>query len=101
MKNIFLLILLLSASITLYSQKSEYFKPIFNEHDLSGWNMPGKVPGFIVENGIMIARPHDTSDIFTEEFFGNYVLRFEYLLSEVGNSGVLIRSDPQDPWRTG
>src|SRR5690606_38985224 len=39
--------------------------------------------------------------VFTLKQYGNYIFRFEYLLSEVGNSGVLIRCDPENPWETG
>lgn len=75
---------------------------IFNGKDLTGWTMlPGKAPGFTVVDGVIETRVAGGSDLFTVERFGNYVLRFEYLLSPVGNSGVLIRCDPKDPWKSG
>ncbi|MDD2598925.1 MAG: DUF1080 domain-containing protein [Kiritimatiellae bacterium] len=75
---------------------------LFNGRDLTGWHMlPGKAPAFVVADGVIETRTAGGSDLFTVERFGNYVLRFEYLLSKVGNSGVLIRCDPADPWTTG
>jgi len=78
------------------------FTPLFNGQDLSGWMMlPGKPPAFAVADGLLETRVPGGSDLFSVARYGNYVLRFEYLLSKVGNSGVLIRCDPKDPWGTG
>ncbi len=78
------------------------FSSLFNGKDLSGWTMPsGKPPAFAVVDGLLETRVPGGSDLFTVARFGNYVLRFEYLLSKVGNSGVLIRCDPKNPWGTG
>ncbi len=101
MKKIIFLIIGLGISFSGFTQSNTYFHSLFNGENLSGWFMPGEVSGFDVEEGIMVAVPHNGSDIFTDKFFGNYILRFEYLLSEVGNSGVLIRCDPENPWTTG
>lgn len=78
------------------------FTPLFNGKDLSGWTMlPGKPPAFSVADGVIETRLRGGSDLFTVGRFGNFVLRFEYLLSAVGNSGVLIRCDPKNPWGSG
>ena len=78
------------------------FSPLFNGKDLSGWAVPaGKQPAFAVVDGVLETRVPGGGDLFTEARYGNYVLRFEYLLSKVGNSGVLIRCDPAEPWKTG
>lgn len=102
MKRIFAIALLLSISLIGCSQKKQdNFISLFNGKDLSGWAMPKDVPGFEVKDGIMIAEPPGGSDIFTNEEYANYIFRFEYLLSKVGNSGVLIRCSPENPWGTG
>jgi hypothetical protein len=101
MKKIVLFFSLLGSTLFAHTQESQQFISLFNGNDLSGWFMPGEVPGFEVRNGIMVAKPPNGSDIFTNEEFANYIFRFEYLLSEVGNSGVLIRCNPQNPWGTG
>ncbi|MFA7174187.1 MAG: DUF1080 domain-containing protein [Kiritimatiellia bacterium] len=75
---------------------------LFNGQDLTGWTMlPGKPPAFAVVDGVIETRGTGGSDLFTVERFGNYVFRFEFLLSKVGNSGVLIRCDPKNPWASG
>lgn len=92
----------LVAATTAFGAADGAFAPLFNGKDLSGWMMPtGKPPAFAVADGILETRVPNGSDIFTTAWYGNYVLRFEYLLSKVGNSGVLIRCDPKNPWGTG
>lgn len=63
--------------------------------------MSDENPGFMVKDGILIGEPRNGSNLFTEAWYGNFILRFEYLLSSVGNSGVLIRSDPANAWQSG
>lgn len=101
MKRILALAIILAFSIGGFSQEHKQFISLFNGKDLTGWTMPGEVPGFEVIDGIMVAEPSNGSDIFTKEAFANYIFRFEYLLSEVGNSGVLIRCNHENPWETG
>lgn len=101
MKRIFALAVLFAISVLGFSQGNEQFILLFNGKDLTGWSMPGETPGFEVIDGAMVAEPSNGSDIFTTEEFANYIFRFEYLLSEVGNSGVLIRCTPENPWGTG
>ncbi len=88
--------------IILSSEAQNSSVNLFNGKDLTNWKMlPGKEPGFGVSNGILVATYPNGSDLFTQKWYGNYVLKFEYLLSEVGNSGILIRCDPENPWDTG
>lgn len=101
MRKIILFIIGLYIIFPTEGQTPGVFSSLFNEKDLTGWVMPGSPPGFKAENGIMIAVPSKGSDIFSEKEYGNFVLRFDYLLSEVGNSGVLIRCDAANPWKTG
>ena len=101
MKKLLIFITLLGVFSLSYSQKNEPFSSLFNGKDLNHWTMPGEVPGFKVVDGIIIAEPQNASNLYTKEQFGNFILKFEFLLSKVGNSGVLIRCDPQHPWETG
>ncbi len=89
-------------ALSVFAIAQSNFTPLFNGKDLTNWKMlPGKEPGFEVIDGVIVASPQNGSDLFTEETYGNFIFKFEYLLSEVGNSGVLIRVDPQNPWGTG
>lgn len=102
MKKYFVLSLLSLLSVTAFSETGKGFRSLFNGRDLKNWTMlPDKKPAFKVVDGVIETRVGGGSDLFTVESFGNYVFRFEYLLSKVGNSGVLIRCDPKNPWGTG
>jgi hypothetical protein len=79
-----------------YSSAQEgRFVPLFNGKDLSGWTLQ-KQGGFEVINGELISRSSGAgTDIFSDRKFSNFILRLEFLLSDVGNSGVFIRMDPE------
>ena len=100
MKKIVILFAFLTISFFAISQNKT--ESLFNGKDLTNWKMvPNDVPGFEVIDGVLVAKPRNGSNLFTEKWYGNYIFKFEYLLSEVGNSGALIRSDPQNAWGTG
>lgn len=101
MKRVTIFFAFLLISLAGFSQNTDRFTTLFNGKDLSGWMMPGKVPGFEVLDGVLVAAPHNGSELYTEKQYGNFIFKFEYLLSEVGNSGVLIRCNPENPWGTG
>jgi hypothetical protein len=85
-----------------FSQATNDFVSLFNGKDLTHWTqLPDKPSAFAVVNGILETRPCNGSDLFSVETYADFVLRFEYLLSKVGNSGVLIRCDPKNAWGTG
>ena len=101
MKKILILVAILGIILSRCSQNKDSSISLFNGKDLTNWVMPGEIPGFKVSGGIIIAEPPDGSDLFTEKQYGNFIFKFEYLLSKVANSGVLIRCNPEDPLVTG
>lgn len=74
------------------------FEPLFNGRDLSGWQ---SVDGFSVDDGAILTGGVGAGDLFTEADYGNAILRFDYQLSEVGNSGVFLRTEPGSVPRSG
>jgi hypothetical protein len=102
MKNIIfngLMATFLMVSCTL--REEDKFIPLFDGENLDAW-MPGPEGGFEIIDGELYTESFgEGNDLFTKQWYCNYVLRLEYFLSEVGNSGVLIRCDPEDPWETG
>ncbi len=81
-------------AMTASSQSEGRYTQIFNGSDLTGWNFlkPG---GFEVEKGELVTRSEGNGfDIYTAKQYGNFIFRFEFLLSDVGNSGVFIRTNP-------
>src|SRR5690625_7933756 len=84
-----------------YSQSSEKTRSLFDGKDLRHWVMYGDDPGFEVKDGIIKSTVQNGDNLFTKEIYGNYRLTLDYFLSEVGNSGVIIRCDPADAWTSG
>ncbi len=83
------------------AQEDTGFIPLFDGSNLDAW-IVGEKGGFEIINGELVTGSHDQGDnLFTKAWYCNYVLRLEFLLSEVGNSGVLIRCDPRAAWETG
>ena len=83
--------------ISSLSQNNENFISLFNGQDLTNWTLE-KEGGFEVIDGELITRSFGGgNDIFSNKSYANFVLRLEYLLSEVGNSGVYIRCESLEP----
>jgi hypothetical protein len=98
MKKIILIsIIAFIYAVSCSSQNSDNFVSLFNGKDLTNWTLQ-KPGGFEVVDGELISRSFGNgNDLFSEKWYGNYILRLEFMLSEVGNSGVYIRCKPNDP----
>ena len=83
------------------AQDDGKFEHLFDGSDLKVWITP-EIGGFKIEDGVLIT---DTwghgGDLYTKKQYGNFILRLEFMLSDVGNSGVFIRSDPENRQNTG
>ena len=78
-------------------------RSIFNGQDLAGWtNVKGEAPGegWKVEDGT-ICREKNAGDLYLEGKYENFILEFEFKISEKGNSGVKYRSWNTDGWGMG
>lgn len=66
---------------------------LFNGKDLSGWQVvDGDAATWTVENGEIVTRGAATGGwLATDAEYGSFALHLEFQLSQVGNSGVLIR----------
>ena len=75
------------------------FTPLFNGKDLTGLvygtrngapNKTGK--GYQVENGVLFTTKEDGGNLFSEREYADFVLRFEFKLTENANNGIGIRA---------
>ena len=75
------------------------FTSIFNGRDFAGWiygrrgsgeNKTGK--GYQVERGVIFSTKDDGGNLYTETEYANFVLRFEFRLTENANNGIGIRA---------
>lgn len=79
--------------------QEEGFTPLFNGKDLTGWvygrrgdaeNRTGK--GYQVEDGVLFTTREDGGNLFTEKEYADFILRFEFKLTENANNGIGIRA---------
>jgi hypothetical protein len=90
---------LLGAAAPPFAQEQD-FTPLFNGKDLAGWvygrradgteNRTGK--GYQVEDGVLFTTREDGGNLFTEKQYADFVLRFEFKLTENANNGIGIRA---------
>ena len=80
--------------------QDEGFTTLFSGKDLSGWvygrradgseNRTGK--GYQVENGVLFTTKEDGGNLYTAKRYADFVLRFEFRLTENANNGIGIRA---------
>src|SRR6476660_7720720 len=79
--------------------RQDGFTPLFNGKDLTGLvygtrngapNKTGK--GYQVENGVLFTTKEDGGNLFTEKEYADFILRFEFKLTENANNGIGIRA---------
>jgi len=84
-------------AVSCLMQPKEEFKPIFNGKDLTNWTLENAGGFEVVDNELITRSTGAGNDIFSDQHYGNFILRLEFMLSEVGNSGVFIRRNPSVP----
>lgn len=65
------------------------FTPIFNGKDFTGW--AGPVENYEVKEGAIVCKKGKGGTIYTEEEFGDFIVRLEFKLPPGGNNGLAIR----------
>jgi hypothetical protein len=76
------------------------FTSLFNGKDFTGWvygrrangaeNRSGK--GYQIENGVIFSTKEDGGNLYTEKEYADFVLRFDFKLTENANNGIGIRA---------
>lgn len=80
-----------------------YFKPLFNGHDLSGWEgvTSDASASWKVDDGAIVCTGHKGTWLRSKEKYGDFNLRFEYRLRPGGNSGIYLRVPADGAHREG
>jgi hypothetical protein len=69
------------------------FKPLFDGKSLKGWKLVGgHGPGYTIADNRIVCPKDGGGNLFTEKEYGNFVFRFEFLLTPGANNGVGIRA---------
>lgn len=77
------------ANKTLQARDDEGFKAIFNGRNLDGWI--GDTDAYTVKDGVMVFSAKGGGDIFAQDVYADFAIRFEFKLPPGGNNGLLIR----------
>lgn len=84
--------LIIATGLTSFTfAEEEGFAPLFNGQDLTGWI--GDVNGYAVEEeGVLRCKKQGGGKLFTEQEYGNFILKFEFKLTPNANNGLGIRT---------
>ena len=72
--------------------QDEGFTSLFDGRTLSGW--VGNKNSYLVKDGMIVIEPQggDGGNLYTEKEYGNFILRFEFLLTPGANNGLGIHA---------
>ena|ERR1039457_2547572 len=69
------------------------FTSLFDGKTLNGWKLVGgHGPGYMVQDNRIVCPAEGGGNLFTEKEFGNFVFRFEFVLTAGANNGIGIRA---------
>ncbi len=66
------------------------FKTLFNGKDLTGWT--GSINGYSVADGAIVCNKDGGGNLYTEDEYSDFILRFEFKLTPGANNGLGIRA---------
>jgi Domain of Unknown Function (DUF1080) len=73
------------------AEKQAGFKVLFDGTNTNQWT--GNTAGYLVEDGALVVHPEiKGGNLYTKEEFGDFVYRFEFLLTPGANNGIGIRA---------
>ena len=102
MKRIIAIISFMAAiSLTTHAQQWE---PLFNGKNLSGWKQLGGKAKYLVKEGTIVGQPvlgQPNSFLTTKKAYGDFILEFEFRVSDGLNSGVQFRSASTKDYQEG
>ena len=82
-------------AVTVASKAETAFQDLFASGDFSNWtNVKGQATGegWSIEDGIIHRSGKRPGDIITKQHYKDFELRFDWKISEAGNSGVKYRT---------
>ena len=71
------------------SRNADGFVSVFNGKDFTGWS--GPTDNYTIVDETLVCKPGSGGTIFTDEVYGDFVVRFEFKLPPGGNNGLAIR----------
>ena len=96
LRSLTTLALLLPLLAPTLSHAADEFQPLFDGKTLTGWQ--GATDGYFVEDNSIVCDPKKGGFLYTDKEYANFVIKFEFKLTEGANNGLGIRtpmkSDP-------
>lgn len=77
------------ANRILASKEETGFNSIFNGRDFAGWT--GPVDNYVITNGAILCKAGKGGTIYTQEEYGDFVVRLEFKVPSGGNNGLALR----------
>ena len=72
------------------------FVSLFDGKTLNGWTLLGKTgDGYVVKDGKIVLPRGGGGNLFTEKEFSDFILRFQFKLSDGSNNGLAFRAPLQ------
>ncbi len=65
------------------------FLPLFDGTSLAGWH--GATESYVVEEGVIWSLPDKAGNLYTDATWDDFILRFEFRLTEGANNGIGLR----------
>jgi hypothetical protein len=90
-------LMILSSLFLLGCESEKDFVSLFNGENLDGWT--GNKDSYLAENGMIVINPEgggSGGNLFTEQQFRDFILRFEFQLTPGANNGLGIRTPISD-----
>jgi len=66
------------------------WRKLFNEKDFAGWT--GATDSYLVQDGKIVCPKDGGGNLYTEDEFSDFILRFEFRLTQGANNGLGIRA---------
>lgn len=101
MKKLSIILLCCAMAGSAFAQN---WKPLFNGKNLKGWEQLNGKASYVVEEGAIVGHPKmgtPNSFLATKNVYGNFILEFEFRVSDGINSGVQLRSESLPSYQKG
>jgi len=96
----FIICIAILVAMSCSSPNKDNFVSLFNGEDLTNWSVTREGAFDVIDGELVTRSVGNGYDIYSEKWYGNFIFRFEFLLSEIGNSGVFIRCIPGEMYFT-
>jgi hypothetical protein len=80
------------------SQAEAGFRPLFDGETLDGWKLvAGQGEGYVVRDGMIVVPSQNSGgNLFYDQEFADFIVRFEFRLEPGANNGLCIRCPMQE-----